>query len=206
MNRAKTSLLRLIALVALISPGACVTVKPPSFLEEPPVRDWKQTLKNAQLLAVEGQTAGADSLLAQFASTYPNAPQAAEATYWRALVDLNASPASPRLAAAVPLLQSYVAAGPTTPHFTEATALLQTAARLDTLSRTYLSKGEVTAESRTESKAPSPDTKSADTKGSDAKAQDDEIRRLKDELAKSKDELERIKKRLAEPTKKPPRS
>jgi hypothetical protein len=200
MRPARSRLLRLIGLAALVSSAACVTVRPPGFLEEPTVRDWKQTLKDAQLLAVEGQPTRADSLLAQFAATYPNAPQATEATYWRALLDLNASPTTLRVATAVPLLQSYVAAGPSTPHFMEATALLQTTARLDTLSRTYLSKGEVASEAKTESKS------GPDIKPSDAKAQDDEIRRLRDERAKSRDELERIKKRLAEPTKKPPGS
>jgi Tfp pilus assembly major pilin PilA len=193
-------------MVALASTTACVTVKPPSFLEYPAVRDWGQTLRQAQSLAANGQPSQADSLLATYAAQYPDAPQTREASYWRALLGLRSSVANQGISVAIPLLQSYIAAGQTTEHWMEASALLQAAVRLDSLSRTsttYVSRGDVTTDAATNAKVA--DAKAeARAATADSKAQDDEIRRLKDELAKSKDELERIKKRLAEPPKKPP--
>lgn len=201
----RSKLLRSFSLLILGASSACVSVRPPGFLEIPAIKDWGETLKQAQSLAVDGRTWQADSLLAAYAAQYPDVPQAREAGYWRALLNLRSMPSTQRLSFALPLLQAYVAAGPTTEHWMEADALLHAASRVDTLSRiaeTYVSKGEVTADAANARVA---DAK-AETKAAtaDTKAQDDEIRRLKDELAKSKDELDRIKKRLAEPPKKPP--
>ena len=124
------------------------------------------------------------------------------------MFNLRAPGATQSISQAIPLLQAYVRAGPTTEHWIEADALLRAASRIDTLSRvaaTYVSRGDVsidaaTATARADVKA------AADAKAAaDTKALEEEIRKLKDELAKSKEELERIKKRLAEPPKKPPR-
>lgn len=209
MSRFRASASRVVAMIALAMSTACVTVRPPSFLEVPYLKDWGQTLKQARSLALEGYYGQADSLLAQYATLYPEALQAKEAKYWRALFNLRSSPSSQRLSFAIPLLESYVAAGPSTEHWIEAGALLQAAARLDSVSKisaTYVSRGDVTTDAATAAANGRAADAKAETKAvtADSKAQDDEIRRLKDELAKSKDELERIKKRLAEPPKKPP--
>ena len=200
----------LVAVGALLSLTACVSVRPPGFLQIPSDRDWGPTLTRARLLASDGRTAQADSMLAQFAAAYPAAPQAVEASYWRALMNLRAPAPNSGTIAAIPLLQTYLAAGPTTEHWMEADALLRAASRVDTLTRmaaTYVSRGEVATDlAAATAKTVDANTKAdAKTAAADTKAQDDEIKRLKDELAKSKEELDRIKKRLAEPPKKPPR-
>jgi valyl-tRNA synthetase len=207
---ARRGLGRLVALLAVVSSSACVSVSPPHFLQVPSDREWKPTLDRAREMAARGQIEQADSLLAQFATAYPTAPQAVEAGYWRAILNLRSPAATQGISRAIPLLRTYVAAGPSTEHWTEADALLRAAARVDTLSHvaaTYVSRGEVATDAAAQDKIKADNTRAAETKvvAADTKAQDDEIKRLKDELAKSKEELERIKKRLAEPPKKPPR-
>jgi hypothetical protein len=193
----------LVAAVALST--GCVTVTPPRFLQLSSDREWAPTLTRARDLANDGRTAQADSLLAQYAASFPAAPQTTEVPYWRALFLLHAPTAASGVQAAIPLLQTYVAAGQSTEHWMEADALLRAASRVDTLTRTYVSKGEVATDAAAAAAAKTADAKAeVKTVTADTKAQDDEIRRLRDELAKSKDELERIKKRLAEPPKKPP--
>jgi hypothetical protein len=198
-----TRLVRAVATVALLAASACVTVTPPRFLQYPSDRAWGPTLDQARTLAAEGRVAQADSVLAQYAQAFPTAPQAVEANYWRAVLNLRAPSPTQGISQAIPLLQAYLAAGQSTQHWAEADALLRATARVDSISKiaaTYVSKGEVAGDVTTNPAKPA----EIKTVVVDSKAQDDEIKRLKDELAKSKDELERIKKRLAEAPKKPP--
>lgn len=184
--------------VALALSTACAT----PHLSGLPSAEWGPTLTRARALANDGRIAQADSLVARYAAAYPSAPQAVEANYWRALLNLRSPAATQGISSAIPLLQTYLAAGPSTEHWLEADALLRAASRVDTLSRvaaTYISRGEVSIDAAATAKAAEAKAATADTK-----AQNDEIRRLTDELAKSKEELDRIKKRLAEPPKKPP--
>ena len=187
-----------IALLTLALSSACVPPHPSSLLQSAAQRSWDATLSTARALADSGKTSTADSVLAQYAASYPNAPQAIEAQYWRAFVNLEGPLDAQHASFVVPLLQSYVAAGRSTEHWMDANVLLRLAARVDTLSHvtmTYVTHGDVVSDpTKPDAKPPIPD------------ARDDEIKRLKDELAKSKDELDRIKKRLAEPPKKPPTS
>ena len=146
MIRIRTLLLRPVLCASVMSLTACVSVSPPRFLQVPSDRDWKPTLDRARALADGGQVERADSVLAQFTTTYPAAPQAIEANYWRALLELRSPAASQAMSRVIPLLQPYVAAGPSTEHWTEADALLRAVSRVDTLSRvaaTYISRGEV---------------------------------------------------------------
>ena len=210
MRRVRARLVRAMLSVAVVLSAACVSVSPPRFLQVPSDREWKPTLDRARALASAGQIEQGDSLLAQFAAAYSTAPQAVEANYWRALLNLRSPTATQGVLRAIPLLRTYVGAGTSTEHYTEADGLLRAASRVDTLSRiaaTYISRGEVATDAAALATVKAADTKAAETKAvaADTKAQDEEIKRLKDELAKSKEELERIKKRLAEPPKKPPR-
>ena len=196
---------RLIAVLIAGSSTGCISVTTPVFMQSAPRREWQPTLDRARDFARNGQTRQADSLLEAYAVSYPRSAQAIETNYWRSLIQLQAPATSPGVLAAIPLLRAYLAAGPTEHHL-EAEALLRAAARVDTLSRAAESMSTKVVASSGE--AVTANARAADAKA-DVKAvtadQDAEIRRLKDELAKSRDELDRIKKRLAEPTKKPPR-
>jgi hypothetical protein len=200
--------IRLLGALAMASSAACATLGQTTLLQQAD-RDWGPTLTRSRAVARDGRPAQADSLLAQYAAAYPSAPQAIEASYWRALLDIGSPTTTQRTSLAIPLLQTYVAAGPATEHWMEADGLLRAVCRVDTLSRvaaTYISRGEVSIDAAAAATAKAADAKAIDAKTAtaDTKAQNDEIRRLTDELAKSKDELDRIKKRLAEPPKKPP--
>jgi hypothetical protein len=203
MTGVRSRLVVIVASAVVVLLTACATLSSPRLLQQQADREWGPTLDRVRALTVQGHIARADSLLAQFAVAYPSAPQAVEANYWRAVVSLR-WPAE-GISLAIPLLQAYVAAGRSTEHWTEADALLRVASRVDTLSRvaaTYVSRGEVLSDVAAAATAKAAETKAVNS--ADSKAQDEEIKRLKDELAKSKEELDRIKKRLAEPPKKPP--
>src|SRR5205823_3949324 len=113
-------LIRTVATLALLGVSGCVTVTPPRFLQYPSDRAWSPTLEQARELASEGRVAQADSVLAQYAQAFPTAPQAVEANYWRAVLNLRASSPTQGISQAIPLLQAYVAAGQTTQHWAEA--------------------------------------------------------------------------------------
>jgi hypothetical protein len=198
---------RLIVTAALFGASGCISITTPRFMMPAPERDWKPTLSEARSLASTGKSERADSLLARFAASYPDSPQAIETNYWRSLFLLNGSNGLQNADATIPMLHTYLASG-ATEHHIEADALLRAAARVDTLSRAtaalttrvVVSNGDIVT-GNTRAADAKPDAKPVTA---DAKDQDAEIKRLRDELAKSKEELDRIKKRLAEPTKKPP--
>ena len=202
----KRTVVRGLFAVVLIGSGACAGSMTPSFMSPTGNREWPRALKRAKDLAADGSVLQADSLLANYASSYPGTPGAIESYYWRALM-LVQSGAAPAPGPAS-MLDSYLKEK-NIEHRIEAEALFRTASTVDSLTRAAstlstkvnVSNGDVvTANSR------AADAK-ADVKAvaADNRDQDAEIKRLKDELAKAKDELERIKKRLAEPPKKPPR-
>jgi hypothetical protein len=194
--------LRIVMVAALMNGAACVSVTTPRFLLSPAERQWKPTLARARSLAAAGQARVADSVLADYAGNYLGTPGAREASYWRALIQLQSgyiSENGPAMLLATYLNEKNV------DHPVEAAALFRVASRVDSLSRAanalssriQVSNGDVV----------SANTRVADAKA-DAKSAaaetEAENRRLRSELAAAKDELERIKKRLAEPPKKPP--
>jgi hypothetical protein len=196
---------RIVMIAVILNGTACVSMRTPRFMLPAPERDWKPTLERAQSLAASGRAIEADSVLANYATSYPDTPGAREALYWRSLVQLQSGFVSENGPAM--LLDQYIA-HQGAEHPIEASTLRRVATRVDSLSRAassltskvQVSDGEVVAANSRASDAKS-DAKAA---VADNKDQDAEIRRLKGELAAAKEELERIKKRLAEPPKKPP--
>src|SRR4029077_17374403 len=117
VTRPRARLFSAAATLAIIAVSGCVSVSPPRFLQVPSDREWKPTLDRARALADGGQVGRADSVLTQFAVAYPTAPQAFEANYWRALLSLRSPAATEAFSRAIPLLQTYVAAGSSTEHW-----------------------------------------------------------------------------------------
>lgn len=181
--------------------AGCISVTTPGFLRPAPERDWKSTLQQARAQAAQGRAAQADSLLARYASAYPDTPGATESLYWRSLFQIQSGSAS---GSAASMLDAYLGQ-PLGEHRVEAEALFLTTSRIDSLSRaanTLASKVEVS-----NGEVASAANRAADAKAeskAETKDQDAEIKKLRAELAASKEELERIKKRLSEPAKKPP--
>jgi hypothetical protein len=130
--------------------------------------------------ANESRTGDADRALTAFAQRYPGSPEAAEVTYWRALLKLDPANAA-AVRESITMLESYLAAAPAGAHRTEAGALRRLGLAL---------------EQRNAALAAIPP---APTARPEDKARDDEIARLRDELSKANAELERIRRRLARP-------
>jgi len=164
----------------LVATGACSVA---SRWREPAIeREWGNTHVVARQHALDGQWLAADSVLVAFERAHGDAPEAAEARYWRAfyLLDPANPKASPRTAAQ--LLEQYLAERASPPRATEAATLRRTALTLDSLGTMVATADSVRAGVTAREKAAL-----------------DEAQKLKDELARTQAELERIKKRLASP-------
>lgn len=145
---------------------------------------WPAALGNAQRAAEAGRHAEADRTLERFATDNRDAPQAAEALYWRALFALDPANRSATPRAALATLELYLAR-PGIAHRAEALVLRRTAAALDTLG--------VTLARRAETPPPPAPAAAVD------RAREEEMQQLRDSLTKTSAELERIRRRLAPP-------
>jgi hypothetical protein len=176
------------ALASLLLAGGCAQLRAANATPAVPMEGkLTATLQQAEREASALRFGMADRLLADFAETHANTPEAMETAYWRALFRLDPSnqTASPR--DAIALLDSYLGSSVAIAHPGSATALRRAAAALDRPAA--VASGPVTsgaAPSRAEARP-------------DDKSRDEEVQRLKDELAKATAELERIKKRLSQP-------
>lgn len=198
VNRAQ-----LVATMALILSGGCVTVHRPWFMEPTIDRDWDNTMLLARVRATEGKFAEADSILARFARQYPDTPEALETAYWRALFDLDPSNHAASFSTAIASLDAYLSEKKPREHTAEAATLRRMAGHMDALNKlaaTALAEAKDTSgirvtapDARVEAKPPAAGDVSLPTPA------DAEIKRLKDELAKANAELERIRRRLAQP-------
>ncbi len=183
--------------LGLYAMTACISVRKPSFLEPAPQREWPATLLTAREWVSEGHFESADSLLAQFASRYPNSREAAETAYWRAVIGMDPANSRSSLATATTFLDAYLSGPRPREHLREATALRRLAGQVDELNKTA-----VLAQSReTPLLRPQPSEVRVDVPkpAMDPATAEAEIKRLRDELAKATAELERIRKRLAQP-------
>jgi hypothetical protein len=183
--------------LALHSMTACISVRKPSFLEPAPEREWRTTLLTAREWVSEGHFQSADSLLAQFASRYPDSREAVETAYWRAVIGMDPANSRSSLATATAFLDAYLAGPRPREHLREATALRRLAGQVDELSKTA-----VLAQSRDAPllrSQPSEVRVDVPKPAMDPATAEAEIKRLRDELAKATAELERIRKRLAQP-------
>lgn len=182
-------------IAALLAVIGCVTGRG-GGTSGAPVKDWNQTLAEAESAAIDHRYADADRMLSGYATQYPGSTGAIESSYWRGVIALEPAnrDASPQIAAA--LFETYNKNSGALPHRLEAEILRNLALHLQSLTASAV------AASAAPSAAPgaSPGAAAAD-RGADLKAKDAEIQRLKDELAKANDELERIKRRLTAPTK-----
>ena len=192
---------------ALIGGMACVSVRPPTFFQSAPARDWGATLATARADAAAGRFPSADSVLASFDGNYAGSPQAIETRYWRAVFDLDPANTGASAGAALSLLDAYIADSRARAHVDEAHTLRGVAVEMDSLRRYTAAIGDAlqsTSSANATSQARVSESRGEVTTASaKAETEADEIRRLKDELAKANEELDRIKKRLAAPGKPP---
>jgi hypothetical protein len=154
----------------------------PAATPEPARDDWSVLRDSVATLVVAERHAAADSLLRDFAVRTAGTPQAAEATFWRAMVALDPENpvGSPR--DALVAIDSYLAGGLSQPRYAEATVLRRTAEVLERASQ------------------PVPVAPPVVVAASDSllrlRAAQDTIRQLRNELETTKTELDRIKRRI----------
>jgi len=180
---------------------------------EPAASDaWPSWLAAARSLALERKFSAADSVLARFATQYPNTPQAKETGYWRALFKMDPSNPKAALPTAISLLDGYLESEGARDHTAEATTLRRIAAKLAGLTRVAENEATEAKEAsntaaNAKAEAANANARAEAAKGeagkTEASSSDAEIKRLKDELAKANAELERIRKRLTQPAQKP---
>jgi hypothetical protein len=196
----------LAALLLLTLSNACISIHRPQFMSTPLERDWPLNLVLAQQRANEGKFELADSILAGFATRYPQTLEALETAYWRALFKLDPSNRSASFASAMSLLDTYLADKRPRENVDEATTLRRMAGQMDELNKlaaVAIAQAKVANDSAVSARTAAADAK-ADPKlaappEAAAMAAEQEIKRLKDELAKANAELERIRRRLAQP-------
>jgi hypothetical protein len=172
-------------------------------------RDWDNTFVLARVRASEGNFAAADTILAHFATAYPETHQASETAYWRALFDLDPSNHGASFPSAIAWLDAYLSARGPHEHAVEAATLRRVAGHMDELNKLAATALAEARDTSAAAKVTPSDTR-ADARLPVAgdvglpSAADVEIKRLKDELAKANAELERIRRRLAQPPPKGP--
>jgi hypothetical protein len=185
-RRARALVAACVAVAACGAPGAAPPPRPLTVAEVAE-NDWPREIALAQAAAARLEFAMADSVLRAFGARFPGTPQAAEATFWRALFRVDAAaagrdPARDALRDATAVLDAYLAGGAVQPRYTEASVLRRVATQLDSL--------RVLAES-TRVVPPAPVLRDS------LKVRDDELARLRQQLQEVTAELERMRRRLA---------
>jgi hypothetical protein len=178
------------AACALVA-GACV--RPPAASLPAPASDWVEVLSFAQTAAAARDYAGADSALAAFARRRADTPEAREAAFWRAVINLD--PRNPERDAVVArtALERYVsdtAAG--WPHGPQARALLSLVTAADSLDGAAR-LARAAADSVREAPAEPPKSSAREEE------LQKEVQRLKEQLERTNAELDLIRKRLTAP-------
>ena len=179
MNRAAR---RCLAALGLIGVAGCVPNQAPQATTPVPsaASEWPSAYARALSEARESRLDVADRVLMEFAQRFPNSPEAAEVSYWRAVYKLDPNnPESSR--EALVLLDGYLANAPSGLHRMEATAMRRLV--------TALEQRTAALAAATVAPVPKPEDR----------AHEEELTRLRDELARANAELTRIRRRLARP-------
>jgi len=191
-----------LALVTLLTALGCAGR--PAGVHPAPSRAWTATLAYAKDAAAAGRYENADSALLAFGSRHPNAGEAGESEFWRALFALDPRNEHHSASAAIEALTAYSAAPEPRAHEVEAGVLRRTADALLALSEATAQAASEADSARTQ--ADSARTLADSARFARASRERGEVQRLRDsldkvvgELTETNQELDRIKKRLAAP-------
>lgn len=169
---------RLLCLLLVLA-GGCVArhQRPP---EPSASEQLVDAVTRARYAAAHGQHNEADIILAQFIDAHASTPEAREASYWRAVLLLDASASQADRDEARRSLEAYLADTTATAHQLEARLLRQFLLAVDS---TTQATDSATTAARQAAVAREEELKK-------------EIQTLKEQLDKTNDELNRIKRRL----------
>lgn len=176
-----SSVLAVVILASLAGAVGCSRRAAPVVVPVPAAVDtaspWPAILRQVQQLADEGDYAGAERLLGDFAVQRAGTAEGAEADFWRALLRADPQNGTPTVRDQLAALDTYLHGGPERPRYLEALVLRRLVEQVDSL-RAVVVAVRVAAQAR-------------------ERARGDEVRRISDELEKALAELERIRRRLA---------
>ena len=177
------TIFRMTAVAALAAAGGCAHLRAATTGPVLPMDgQLTATLRQADSEAVGMRFGVADRLLAEFAETHPNTPEALETAFWRAVFKLDPTNQTATRRDALALLDSYLDGNTVVAHRGAALALRR-----------------VATPERPVAVAPAPEAAPGAAPAATPAASAEEVQRLRDELAKAKAELERIRKRLSQP-------
>ena len=181
----RSRVVRHISTLASMAIVAGCAANGPSLAAAPPLPGSAWTIALAQVGqdVQAGRHAMADRILVDFQRAHPAAPEAIEATYYRALYRLDPANASSSPREAAELFDSFLASPIVSPHHADAVVLRRVASTLEARAAAPPAVIVTQAPPRVE----------------DARGKDEEITHLREELAKASAELERIKRRVATP-------
>lgn len=176
---------RLAGAAALVAVAGCAQLRAANAGPVQPMEgQLTATLHQADAEALAMRFGVADRLLAEFAETHPDTPEALETAFWRALFKLDPSNQTATRRDAAALLDGYLNGSAVVTHRGAALALRRFAAAAD---RPVAAAPTATPPAIAAAPSPAP------------AANTEEVQRLKEELAKANAELERIRKRLSQP-------
>ena len=170
-------------LVAILAGSGCLPARPvPAAGVQSPTAamEWPAARAQAMAEARASRLPSADKALTDFAQRFPGSREAAEVTYWRALLRMDPNN-STALRESLTLLESYLANTPSGMHRTEATTLRRLGVALEERNAALAAIPPAVV--------PRPDDKT----------REEELQRLRDELAAANAELERVRRRVARP-------
>lgn len=168
-----------LSLVALAIIAGCSRPKPPA--PPAPAQAYAEVLKTAEERVREGDHAGADRILSDFAMKMAGTEEATEISFWRALYMVDPANKRTSIPEGIRALDIYLATPGTRWYRAQAEVLRRTAQSVQALRSASQSQPRVVGR----------DTVYI--------SREEEIASLRDQLARANAELERIRRRLANP-------
>lgn len=169
------------ALAAAMAIAAC-SGGAPAGRPPTPAKAYAEVLSAAEVRVKEGDHAGADRILADFALRSPGTDEATEISFWRALYMVDPANKRTSIPEGIRALDIYLSTPGTRWYRTQAEVLRRTAQSVQALRSASQAQPRIVGR----------DTVFV--------SREEEIASLRDQLARANAELDRIRKRLANPS------
>lgn len=166
--------------LAVVAPAACTKTRPSPA--PAPAQAYAAVLNTAEERVREGDHAGADRILADFAIKRQGTEEATEISFWRALYMVDPANKRTSIPEGIRALDIYLATPGTRWYRAQAEVLRRTAQSVQALRNAAQAQPRIVGR----------DTVYV--------SREEEIAALKDQLARANAELDRIRKRLANPS------
>jgi hypothetical protein len=184
----------------VVAAGALATACGPLRRSAPPAptaaeREWPAAFHAVRTALAARAYQTAESTLAAFARRHAGSSEAAEASYWWAVVRLDPANRAADRSPAPPLLDAYQATDPPRAHAYEATVLRAVVAQYDSLRAAIATERAVAPPSS----VAAPASRVLLVPRDSLRAREEELVRARAEAAAARAELDRVRRRLAAP-------